>query len=60
MLAPPPEGSFDIDDGNLPIKGPLREDGGPEQVPLLTQEEAAIQTNSNASKVTKVRIICLY
>lgn len=59
MLAPPPEGSFDIDYGNLPVKGPPKEDGSPEQVPLLTQEEA-VQTNSNVSKGNMVRIICLY
>ncbi|XP_059644273.1 protein PIN-LIKES 6-like [Cornus florida] len=34
MLAPPPEGSFDIEERNLPIKN-APEEGSPEQVPLL-------------------------
>lgn len=55
MLAPPSEGTFDIDDGNLPMKSPPK-DGSPEQVPLLTQEEAA-STNSNALPKGKVRKI---
>ena len=55
MLAPPPEGTFDIDDGNLPIKNPPKEDGIAEQVPLLTQEEAA-STKSNVSEKGKVRM----
>ncbi|XP_062073074.1 protein PIN-LIKES 6 [Humulus lupulus] len=60
MLAPPPEGSFDIDDGNLPIKGPSKEDGSsPEQVPLLTHEEA-LQTNSNASKGITIKGIFVF
>jgi hypothetical protein len=54
MLAPPPEGTFDIEDGNLPIKSPPKEDGIAEQVPLLTQEEAA-STKSNVSEKGKVR-----
>lgn len=50
MLAPPCEGSFDIEDGSLPIKGPPKEGGSAEQVPLLTHEEA-VQTNSNNSNL---------
>ena len=56
MLAPPPEGTFDIEDiedGSLPMKTPPK-DGTPEQVPLLTEEEDGM-TNSNASKKIKVR-----
>ena len=48
------EGTFDIENGNLPIKSPPKEDGAAEQVPLLTQEEAA-STKSNASEKGKVR-----
>lgn len=55
MLAPPPEGTFDIDDGNIPIKNAPK-DGTPEQVPLLTHEEAA-STNVNTSGKGKVRQI---
>lgn len=46
MLAPPPEGTFDIEDGNLPIKDPPKE-ATAEQLPLLTHEEAA-SVNSTA------------
>lgn len=47
MLAPPPGGTFDIEDGNLPIKDPPKE-ATAEQLPLLTHEEAA-SVNSTAS-----------
>jgi hypothetical protein len=57
MLAPPLEGSFDIEDANLPIKSTLK-DGTPEQLPLLTQEEAA-STNLNASEKGMVRQISM-
>lgn len=55
MLAPPLEGTFDIEDVNLPIKSPPK-DGTPEQLPLLTHEEAA-STNLNASGKGMVRQI---
>lgn len=56
MLAPPPEGSFDVEeDDKLPIKGPPAKVGTPEQVPLLTQEaESANSTVSNKGKVKQV------
>ncbi|KAK9289643.1 hypothetical protein L1049_007801 [Liquidambar formosana] len=57
MLAPPPEGSFDIEDGNLPLKGPPR-DGIPEQLPLLTHE--AVPTNENASKQGKIKYCLVF
>ncbi|KAH0995077.1 hypothetical protein GBA52_018941 [Prunus armeniaca] len=38
MLAPPPEGTFDIEEGELPIKNP-RNGKIPDQVPLLTHDE---------------------
>ncbi|KAJ6407622.1 hypothetical protein OIU84_011001 [Salix udensis] len=39
MLAPPPEGTFYIEDANLPLKSPAK-DAPLEQVPLLLQEDA--------------------
>ncbi|KAB5552271.1 hypothetical protein DKX38_009582 [Salix brachista] len=39
MLAPPPEGTFYIEDANLPIKSPAK-DAPPEQVALLLQDDA--------------------
>ncbi|KAF5747691.1 putative auxin:hydrogen symporter [Tripterygium wilfordii] len=59
MLAPPPEGSFDIDDASLPVKNTPK-DSTPEQVPLLTAEAAP--TDSNASKKGKIKeiLISLY
>ncbi|KAJ7950149.1 Auxin efflux carrier family protein [Quillaja saponaria] len=53
MLAPPPEGTFDIEDGNLPIKGPTK-DGSPHQVPLLTLEDD-VSIDSVASKKSKIK-----
>ncbi|XP_050214129.1 protein PIN-LIKES 6 [Mercurialis annua] len=52
MLAPPSEGSFDIEDGNQPIKNPPK-DGVPEQVPLLTNEN--LSTDSDVSKQGKLK-----
>ncbi|EEF30572.1 protein PIN-LIKES 6 [Ricinus communis] len=57
MLAPPPEGTFDIEDGNLPIKDTPK-DGTPEQVPLLTHED--LPTDSDASKQGKFKEILMY
>ncbi|KAK3021196.1 hypothetical protein RJ639_046615 [Escallonia herrerae] len=51
MLAPPPEGTFDITEG-LPRKMPLK-DNSSEQVPLLTQE--AVQNDSDAPKKEKIK-----
>ncbi|GAV64946.1 Mem_trans domain-containing protein, partial [Cephalotus follicularis] len=53
MLAPPPEGTFDIEQSRLPIKSPPK-DATPEQAPLLTQE-AVVITDSNASKKGKIK-----
>lgn len=63
MLAPPPEGTFDIEEGELPIKNP-RNGKIPDQVPLLTHdeneeaahEEEVAETNSNVSHTPKVRM----
>ncbi|KAE8098975.1 hypothetical protein FH972_016994 [Carpinus fangiana] len=60
MLAPPLEGSFDIEDVNLPIKSTLK-DGTPEQLPLLTQEEAASTTlNASEKGMMKFFFVFLY
>ncbi|KAF8394787.1 hypothetical protein HHK36_018723 [Tetracentron sinense] len=52
MLAPPPEGTFEIEDGDLPIKSPPKI-GTPEQVPLITQETGP--TDSNTSNQGKIK-----
>lgn len=56
MLAPPPEGTFDIDPQSIPIKCTTKSDGSPEQDPLLTQEEGGYLTGPNASRKWKVRL----
>lgn len=61
MLAPPPEGTFDIDDGSIPVKSTSKDssqafkDSTSEQVPLLTQE--GISIDDTAQKKDKVRLI---
>ncbi|WJZ92351.1 hypothetical protein VitviT2T_011353 [Vitis vinifera] len=57
MLAPPPEGTFDLDEQHLPIKG-CPKDGSPEQVPLLTQE--VLSSDLNASKQGKIKDFLVY
>ncbi|KAF5737316.1 putative auxin:hydrogen symporter [Tripterygium wilfordii] len=57
MLAPPPEGTFDIDVASLPVKNQPK-DGTPEQVPLLTEDAAP--TDSDASKKGKIKEILIY
>ncbi|XP_028808565.1 protein PIN-LIKES 6 [Neltuma alba] len=54
MLAPPPEGTFDIDHESLPLKSAAKSDGSPEQVPLLTEKEA-VSTEPNVSKTQKIK-----
>ncbi|GLU14791.1 hypothetical protein SLE2022_313390 [Rubroshorea leprosula] len=59
MLAPPPEGTFDMEEVNLPIKNAPK-DSLPEQVPLLNLEAAPIESNeSKKGKVTQI-LIFLY
>ncbi|KAI8027989.1 Paired amphipathic helix protein Sin3-like 4 [Camellia lanceoleosa] len=53
MLEPPPEGTFDIEDKNLPIKYTAK-DSTPVETPLLTEE--VVPTDSDAPKKGKVRI----
>lgn len=57
MLAPPPEGTFDIEDRVLPIKGHTdAANGTPEQLPLLsTEEPEQTPSESNNSKHGKVK-----
>ena len=52
MFAPPPEGTFDLEDVSLPLKSSLK-DASPEHVPLLMQEAAPMDSdNSKKGKVT--------
>ena len=58
MLAPPPEGTFYIEDANLPIKSPAK-DAPPERVALLLQDDAPEELA--ALKRGKVRIkLCMH
>lgn len=62
MLAPPPEGSFDLEDACLPIKSHSM-DSSPEQVPLLTHEEvveAQTDSDSDASKKLKIKEFIMF
>lgn len=59
MLAPPPEGTFYVEDGNLPVKTPPKESSqismkhrSSEQIPLLMQEpEVSDDTNGPKKKI---------
>ena len=59
MLAPPPEGTFDIVDENHPVKNLSKDsfqcqvkDNSPEQVPLLNED--AVSTDPKTPKNGKV------
>lgn len=52
MLAPPPEGSFDVEESSLPLKRSTK-DSSPEQTPLLIEESEL--TDSSAPTKGKVR-----
>ncbi|CAL5192519.1 unnamed protein product [Lathyrus oleraceus] len=60
MLAPPPEGTFDIDHERLPLKSSTaKSDGPPEQAPLIAQEEEDenhLEASSNSGK-SKIKLI---
>lgn len=66
MLAPPPEGTFDIEDGYLPMKAANRDsshaaakDSSPNQLPLLAEEPAVpVSTGSQKDKV-RIDLMCL-
>lgn len=57
MLAPPPEGTFDIEEASLPIKNTPKENDLPEQVPLLTKEAAPAPVDPDNSKRGNVKRI---
>lgn len=50
MLAPPPEGTFDIDDQSVPLKSNGMSNASPQQAPLLAKEEGDTSTAPNISK----------
>ncbi|KAL0544743.1 hypothetical protein IC582_019867 [Cucumis melo] len=52
MLAPPPEGTFDIKDQNIPVKNLLK-DNTPAHVPLLIQEVASKYPDAPKKEETK-------
>ena len=54
MLAPPPEGTFDIENVNFSTKSSLK-DSSPERIPLVAHENLVKDTG--ASKQQKVRSI---
>ncbi|KAJ6365862.1 hypothetical protein OIU76_030610 [Salix suchowensis] len=59
MLAPPPEGNFDVDEPNLPIKKPAK-DTPLEQVPLLAQDEALEESDAPKRGEIKQFLFFLY
>ncbi|XP_021767547.1 protein PIN-LIKES 6-like [Chenopodium quinoa] len=59
MLAPPPEGTFDVEDGHLPIKSQQHSGSEtPEQVPLLPQGPGPL--TSHVSQKGKVKEFLLF
>ncbi|KAK7374121.1 hypothetical protein VNO80_07547 [Phaseolus coccineus] len=55
MLAPPPEGTFDIDNESVPLKSTPIGDATPEQIPLLAREEGVSSTSQNTSKKWEIK-----
>ncbi|OIW01385.1 hypothetical protein TanjilG_12925 [Lupinus angustifolius] len=57
MLAPPPEGTFYIDDEGLASlkRTPSNNGASPEQAPLLPQSDTVTTIDSNASKKWKIK-----
>ncbi|KAL2330462.1 hypothetical protein Fmac_018043 [Flemingia macrophylla] len=55
MLAPPPEGTFDIDSACVPLKNTSMSDASPAQAPLLANEEGITSTAPNTSKKWKIK-----
>ncbi|XP_045796178.1 protein PIN-LIKES 6-like [Trifolium pratense] len=63
MLAPPPEGTFDIDHERLPLKSSTKVDGSTEQAPLLAREEGEEEDNlvvSSASGKSKIKLLLAF
>ncbi|XP_030466818.1 protein PIN-LIKES 6 [Syzygium oleosum] len=64
MLAPPPEGTFYVEEANLPIRDPPKDgaqipkDDSPEQALLLTHDD--VQSNSNPQKNGKMKQILVF
>ncbi|KNA07789.1 hypothetical protein SOVF_168720 [Spinacia oleracea] len=59
MLAPPPEGTFDVEGGHLPIKNQQHNGSEtPEQVPLLSQDQGPLV--SNVSKEGKIKEFLIF
>ncbi|XP_051130595.1 protein PIN-LIKES 6 [Andrographis paniculata] len=65
MLAPPPGGTFDVDDENLSMKNHTRnnsnsltKDNSPEQLPLLAEE--AIRNHASITRKEKVKDFLKY
>ncbi|CAN1357468.1 Protein PIN-LIKES 6 [Linum perenne] len=59
MLAPPPEGTFDIEDVNGPIKSPLK-DPPPEQIPLVVHDNSVKEPCASKQKTIKEFLVLLY
>ncbi|KAL9315150.1 hypothetical protein ACSQ67_016151 [Phaseolus vulgaris] len=55
MLAPPPEGTFDIDNESVPLKSTPMGDATPEQIPLLVREDGVSSTSQNTSKKWEIK-----
>ncbi|KAK9755368.1 hypothetical protein RND81_01G020200 [Saponaria officinalis] len=54
MLAPPPEGTFDVEGGHLPTKSHSHNaNSTPEQVPLLSLDPEPLDSNSNLNTSSK-------
>lgn len=59
MLAPPPEGTFDVEERALPLKSPAR-DSSSEQVPLLLEEPEFADSSASARGKVKSLLHFLY
>ncbi|XP_039071014.1 protein PIN-LIKES 6-like isoform X3 [Hibiscus syriacus] len=59
MLAPPPEGTFDHEAGNLPLKIPQK-DASPENVPLLGQETSPTDLDNSKKGKIKSFLVLVY
>ncbi|PPR85400.1 hypothetical protein GOBAR_AA35291 [Gossypium barbadense] len=57
--SPPPEGTFDNEDGNVPLKIPQK-DGSPENVPLLEQEASSMDSNNSNKGKMKSFLLFVY
>lgn len=58
MLAPPPEGSFEIDNESVPLKSTPMSDATPEQAPLLAKEEGVTSTAQNKKREVRLTYFC--